>query len=137
MEINNKKNHLARIRFTFIMLLFAMCVTMNVFFFSNYNLYELLNRTTIFETWTISESVIDNDDGNNATFFTTSFFIKNNYSNNTITKKVCSIFMAAAIPDGIGLLLYLIIVFLFFFLTLFILLPDGWTLVNRRVRLDN
>ena len=45
--------------------------------------------------------------------------------------------MITAIPKAMGLLLFLIIVFLFFFLTLFILLPDKWTLINHKVRLDN
>ena len=33
--------------------------------------------------------------------------------------------------------LYQLSLFLFFFLTLFILFPDKWTLINHKVRLDN
>jgi len=45
--------------------------------------------------------------------------------------------ITAAVPKGFGLLLFLIIVFLFYFSALFILLPDEWTLINQKVRLDD
>lgn len=133
----NKNYHLSRIRIYFIMLLFAICFTMNVFFCSNYNLYESLNGATVIETWAISESIIINKDSVNTTNVKASFLNKINSNNETIAKNIGSLFMIAAIPKGISLLLFLIIVFLFFYLTLFILLPDGWTLINQKVRLDN
>ena len=119
------------------MFLFAVCITVNALFCSAYNLYELLDKTTVSETWKISESIVTNEDGNNTACFRTLFLNKNNSSNETITKNRCSILMITAIPKAMGLLLFLIIVFLFFFLTLFILLPDKWTLINHKVRLDN
>lgn len=137
MGINNNKNHLSRIRVSFSMLLFAMCITVNVLFLSTYNIYELPDKTSVIESWAISESNVANKDSDNTTYFKASFLNKNNSYNETITKNVCSIFMIAAIPKGISLLLFLIIVFLFFFLTIFKLLPDRWTLVNQKVRLDN
>lgn len=137
MGINNNKNHLSRIRVSFSMLLFAMCITVNVLFLSTYNIYELLDKTSVIESWAISESNVANKDSDNTTYFKVSFLNKNNSYNETITKNVCSIFMIVAIPKGISLLLFLIIVFLFFSLTIFKLLPDRWTLVNQKVRLDN
>lgn len=137
MEINNQKNHLSRIRVYFIMFLFAMCSTMNVLFCSAYNLYELLDKTTVIETWAISESFVANEDSDNTTYVKASFLNKSTPYNQTITKNISSILMIADIPRGISLLLFLIIVFLFFLLTLFILLPDRWTLINQKVRLDN
>jgi len=137
MEINIKKNHLSRIRVYFIMLLFAMCSTMNVLFCSAHNLYELLDKKTVIETWASSERFVANEDSNNTTHVKASFLNKNNSYNETITKNISSILMIADIPRGINLLLFLIIFFLFFFLTLFILLPDGWTLINQKVRMDN
>ena len=137
MEINNKKNYLSRIRVYFIMFLFAMCSTLNVLFCSAYNLSELLDKTTVIETWAISESFVANEDSDNNTYVKTSFLNKSNPYNQTITKNISSILMVAAIPRGNSLLLFLIIVLLFFFLTLFILLPDRWTLINQKVRLDN
>lgn len=136
MEINIKRNDLSRIRVYFIMLLFAMCLTMNVLFCSTYNLYELLDKTTVIETWAISESIVVNEDSDNNTYVKASSLNKNNSNNETIAKNISSILMIAAIPKGINLFL-LIIASLFFFLTLFILLPDGWTLINQKVRLDN
>ena len=136
MEINNKKNHLSRIGFTFIMLLFVMCLAMHVFFCSN-NLYELLDKAAVIETWTISENIVANEGGDLTTDQKPSFLNKDNFYNKTITKNIHSIRMIAAIAKGISLLLFLIIVFLFFFFTLFILLPDEWTLINQKVRLNN
>ena len=137
MEINNKKNHLSHILFFFIMLLFAAGLTMNVLFCSNYNLYGLSGKTTVIEARANSESSFSNEGGDKTTCFKTSFLDKNNSSNETITKNKCSILTIAAIPKATGLLLFLIIVFLFFYLTLFILLPDKWTLINQKVRLDD
>ena len=137
MEKNLKKNHLSCIRVFFILFLFAVCITVNALFCSAYNLYEVLDKTTVFETCEISGSIVTNVDGNNITCFKTSFLDKNNSSNETITKNKCSILTIAAIPKATGLLLFLIIVFLFFYLTLFILLPDKWTLINQKIRLDN
>ncbi len=137
MEIKNKKNHLSRIRVSFIMLLLAMCLTMNVLFCGTLNLYEFLDKTTVIETWGISESIADNEDSDNTSYVKASLLNKSNSYKETITKNINSIFMITAIPKGISLLFFLIIVFLLFFLTLFILLPDGWTLINQKVRLDN
>ncbi len=128
MEINNKKNHLFRILIFFIMLLFAMGLTMNVLFCSNYNLYELLAKPTVIETMAISESIVTSEDGDDTTHFKASFLNKNNSHTEMIT---------AAVPNGFGPLLILIIVFLFYFSALFILLPDEWTLINQKVRLDD
>ena len=128
MEINNKKNHLFRILIFFIMLLFAMGLTVNVLFCSNYNLYELLAKPTVIETMAISESIVTSEDGDDTTHFKASFLNKNNSHTEMIT---------AAVPKGFGPLLFLIIVFLFYFSALFILLPDEWTLINQKVRLDD
>lgn len=135
MEINIKKNHLSRIRVYFIMLLFAVCSTMNVFFLSAYNLYELLDKTTEIETLAISESYDANED--NDTYVKASLLIKNNSYNETITKSISSMLISVDIPRVNGLLLFLFIVSLFFYLTFFILLPDCWTLIYQKVRLDN
>ena len=86
MEKNIKKNHLSCISVFFILLLFAVCITVNALFCSAYNLYEVLDKTTVFETCEISGSIVTNEDGNNITCFKTSFLYKNNYSNDTITK---------------------------------------------------
>ena len=128
MGINNKKNHLFRILIFFIMLLFVMGLTMNVLFCSNYNLYELLDKPTVIETMAISENIVTNENDDDTTHFKASFFNKNNYNAEMIT---------AAVPKGFGPLLFLIIVFLFYFSALFILLPDEWTLINQKVRLDD
>ena len=128
MEINNKKNHLFRILIFFIMLLFAMGLTMNVLFCSNYNLYELLAKPTVIETMAISESIVTSEDGDDTTHFKASFLNKINSHTEMIT---------AAVPNGFGPLLILIIVLLFYFSALFILLPDEWTLINQKVRLDD
>lgn len=128
MEINNKKNHLFRILIFFIMLLFTMGLTVNVLFCSNYNLYELLAKPTVIETMAISESIVTSEDGDDTTHFKASFLNKNNSHTEMIT---------AAVPNGFGPLLILIIVLLFYFSALFILLPDEWTLINQKVRLDD
>lgn len=137
MEMNHKKNHLFRIRIAFIMLLFAMCLTMNVFFGSSYHLHELSDESVRIETWEITESIAASGDGDNTTNFKTSFLPLNHSSHETTTKNICTIHMPAAIPNGIFLPLFLIIVFLLFFRTLFILLPDDRTLMNQKVRLNN
>lgn len=61
------------------MLLFAACLTMNVIFGSNCYLYESLDNTIIFKTWTISDNITVNEDSNNATYFK-SLFLNNNNS---------------------------------------------------------
>lgn len=50
MGTQNKKNNLYRIIILFSMLLFAACLTMNVFLCGNYHLYELSDKATVFET---------------------------------------------------------------------------------------
>lgn len=134
MEINIKKNHLSRIRAYSIMILFAMCLTMNVFFYSTYNLYELLDKTIVIDTGAISESIVINEDSDNNAFVNASLLNKNNSNYETITKNISSILMIEAIPKGISLFFFLLQLF---FLSLFILLPNGWTLINQKVRLDN
>ena len=128
MEINNKKYNLSYIRAFFIMLLFAICLTVNVLFWSTYNFYELLDKTAVTETWANSESIAANEGSDNTTCVKASFLNKNNSHTEMIT---------AAVPKGFGPHLFLIIVLLFYFSALFILLPDEWTLINQKVRLDD
>ncbi|WP_395028005.1 hypothetical protein [Robinsoniella sp.] len=137
MDTNNKQYHLSRMRVYFKMLLFAMCLTMSALFCSTYNQYELSDNATVIETWAISECIIAHDDGDHNSYFKTLCLNKNNSYNELITKNTSSILPIAAFQKGNSLFLFLIIVFLLFFLTLFILLPDGWTLINQKVRLDN
>lgn len=118
------------------MLLFAAGLTMNVHFCSNSNLYELIDKTTVTEAWEISESIVSNGD-DDTTHFKVSLLSENNSHAETITKNICPIPIIAAIPGGFSLLLFLIIVFLYFFSTLFRLLPDEWTLIRQKVRLDD
>lgn len=137
MEMNHKKNHLSCIGVFFIMLLFAMCLTLNVFSGSSYHLYGLSDEAARIETWEITESIAASGDGDNTTNYKTSFLPLNHSSHETTTKNICTIHMSVAIPNGSVLPLFLIIVFSLFFRTLFILLPDGRTLMNQKVRLDN
>lgn len=119
------------------MLLFAMCLIMNVFFCGAHNPNELLDKTTAIETRRISDSIAANEGGDTDTSSKALFLNKDNSYHKTISKNIFPILIAAAIPIGISVLLFLITVFLFFCLTLCILLPDGWTLINQKVRLDN
>lgn len=119
-----------------VMLLLAICLTINVFFYSSYNIYELSDKATVIETGAISKNYVVNGEGDNTIYFQSSF-LYNNSNNKIITKNLYTITMIAGILKGISLPLILIIVFLFYFLTFFILLPDGWTLIHQKVRLDN
>lgn len=135
MEMNNKKNYLSHILIFSIMLLFAASLTMNVLFCNDYNHYKLIDKTTVTETWEISESIVSNED--DTTHFKTSFLSEHNSHTEIITKNICPIPIAAVIPKGLSLLLFLTIVFLYFFSALFRLLPDEWTLIGQKVRLDD
>lgn len=134
--MNNNKNYLYRIIVFFIMLLFAACLTMNVFFCSSYNLYELLDKTTAIETRAISDSIVSNEDGDNAVYFKHLFLKRNTPYTKTIMKNISPIPMIAAISEDFNLLFVWIIVFLCFFLSFSILLTDKWTLVNLKIRLN-
>lgn len=100
MKINNKKNHLSPIRVSFIMILFAMCLAMNVFLCSSNDLYGPLDKTTAIETWAASESTIVNGDGNITAHLRTSFLNRNNSYNETMTKEICTSPIIAVIPKG-------------------------------------
>lgn len=136
MEIHDEKNHLYNIIIFFSMLLFAVCLTMNVIFGSNYYPYESLDNTIIYKTWTISNNITVNEDSDNVTYSKSLFLNNNNSYTETIIKNICPVPIIAVISKGFSLLLIPIIIFLFFFLNLFILLSDRWTLVNQKIRLD-
>ena len=137
MKISDMKNYLSHILFFFIILLFAASLTMNVLFCSNYNHYELIDKTTVTEAWAISENIVSSEGDDDTTHFKVSLSSDNNSHTETVTKNIYPIPIIAAIPKGFSLLFFLIIVFLYFFLTLFRLLPDEWTLISQKVRLDN
>lgn len=130
MSKDQKKNQLSHIKIIFILLLFAMGLTMNALFCSQYSLYELFHKTAVIETWTTSEDTAAGENGDvNAS--------RTHLGTGTTAKSPCPVLMIAAIPEGSRLLLSLIVIFISFFLTLFTLLPDDWTLVNQKIRLDN
>ncbi len=119
------------------MVLFVMCFTMHALFCGNYNPYESLDQAAITEAWTISESIVTTENNEDTLYSISSSLNENDPHTESITNKSCAISMFAAVPNGSGLFLFLIIAFLDFFLNLFILLPDGWTLITQKVRLDN
>lgn len=130
MERNNMKNNLSRIIAFFIMLLFAVCLIVNVLFCVDYNFYELLDKAAVIETQSVSESIAVNEDDDNIICLKSSFLNKNDSRIKIITKNIYLLPMIADVPKGFSLLLY-------FFFIFFILLPDRWTLINHKVRLDN
>ena len=134
MEISNKKRHLFYIRIYFIMFLFAMCLTMNTFFYITNNSYESLNNITIIETERVSESIAANEDSNNTNYYKSSFLEKNNYHAKPMIENLYSVSIFSAILKRFSWLLIRIIVF---YLILFIFLPNGWTLINQKIRMDN
>lgn len=86
MEKNNMKNNLARIIACFIMLLFAVCSIVNVFFCADYNFYEFIDKTAVIGTQPISEIVAANEGDDNTACFESSFLNNNNSYIKTITK---------------------------------------------------
>lgn len=137
MKLNNKKFYLSHILIFFIMLLFATGLTMNVFFCGNYNLYELFDHATVIETRAISENVVSNENDDDTPHFKAFLLSVNKSHTETITKNLWPRPIIAAIPQSFRLFLFIMLVFLYFFSTLFRLLPDDWTLINQKVRLDD
>lgn len=103
--MKSKKTHLSRIIITFILLLFALCFTMNAFFCATYDLSEWKGNVSEVEIRTIFERIAATD--------------------------------IVAVPIECSPVPFFILVLLFLFLTLFVILPDRWTLISRKVRLDN
>ena len=138
MEIHDEKNHLYNIIIFFSILLFAVCLTMNVIFGSNYYPYESLDNTTVIETWTISESVAANQDSDNTTYFKPLFLNNKDSHTEIITKSICPISIIAAIPKGFSLFPFLVIVFLFIFLILRKYNPFcGHSKTNKQTKISN
>lgn len=106
MEINNKKKYVSYILIFLFMLLFAASLTMNVLFCSNYNIYELIDKTTVTKTWEISENTVCSEDDDDTTHFKVSFLSNNNSHTETITKNIRPIPVIAAIPKGFSLLFF-------------------------------
>ena len=102
-----------------------------------YKLYGLSGRTTVIEARANSESSFSNEGGDKTTCFKTSFLSENNSDTEIITKNICPIPVIAAITQEFSLFLFVILVFLYFFSAFFRLLPDEWTLINQKVRLDD
>lgn len=134
MEKNSMKNNLARIIACFIMLLFAVCSIVNVFFCADYNFYEFIDKTAVIETQPISEIIAANEGDDNTACFEPSFLNKNNSNIKTITKNTYLLSMIADVSKEFTLLLCFFFIFFFIF---FILLPDRRTLINQKIRLDN
>lgn len=137
MKINNKKKNLSHIFIFFIAFLFAASLMMNVLFCNQYNLYPVSEKTSVTEIWITSENTVSNENGDDTLRFETSFSSENNSHTETITTDLSPISMIAVLPKAFSLLCVLIIVFLYFFSTLFRLLPDEWTLIDQKVRLDD
>ena len=133
MGISKKEIRLFHIEIYYVMFLFAMCLTMNAFSCVTYSSYESLNNITVIETGRISESIAK-EDSNNTNYYTSSFLDKNNYHVKLTIENIYLASIFLAIPKKFSWLLIRIIVF---YLILFIFLPNGWTLINQKVRLDN
>lgn len=131
MGISKKEIRLFHIRIYFVMFLFSMCLTMNASVCITYNSCESLNNITVIETGRISES-IDKEDSNNTNYYTSSFLERNNYHAKPMIENLYSVSIFSAILKIFSWLLIRIIVF---YLILFIFLPNGWTLINQKIRM--
>lgn len=133
MGVSKKEIRLFHIKIYFVMFLFTMCLTMNAFFCITYSSYESLNNITVIKTGRISESIAK-EDSNNTNYYTSSFLDKNNYHVKPTIENIYLASIFSAIPKKFSWLLIRIIVF---YLILFIFLPNGWTLINQKIRMDN
>lgn len=140
MKTNNKKNYLSHITIYFIMLLFAVCLTVNAVVCCNYNLYEQSDQAVIIETQTTSKRIdagsAAKGDGDDTTCIQSSFLKRNSHTE-IIMRNKCPIPMSVVFSKGFGQFIFLVIAFLFFYEILSILLSEGWTLIDQKVRLDN
>lgn len=93
------------------MLLFAMCLSVNMFFCSIYNPWDILDKVDIVENGLISEHIDDNEDNPNPTNANASLLNKINSYNEGI--------VMADIPKS---LLFFLFYFLFFTLFFYCLM---------------
>jgi len=137
MELISRKKNISKFLAIFIIILFALSISMNIIFYGSYSDYNIYGETAANKVKAITELEVGEEEaGNNISVNTSSnkIFIRNVTDS---TNKVISILERVFIPNNIGFLTLLFVIFIIFYPFLFIFLPDDLTLVNQKVRLND
>jgi hypothetical protein len=119
-----------------LIILFTVCITLNAILFLDYGRYHYSNSNSEPMNKTINVCMVER--GETSYFSDRSFEIKAIIPGFTdIYEKVCSLFADADILGGWYLQAVLFLILLIIFLSLSVSLPDDFTLINRKIRLNN
>jgi len=136
MESNSRKKSITNIINISIIMLLTTLITMHALLYGNCEDLNLYDKTITYEVKAGTELAIEkaNDYFISANTSKSDMFEINKADN---AKKIPSIIAYAAIPNSICFNTILLVIFIIFCLTSFKFLPDDWTLINQKVRLDD
>jgi hypothetical protein len=137
MELNCRKKAISYVMNISIIIILAMFITMHAFFYGSSDILNLHDETTAYEGMEITELEADEVETDNIISASTLKYGISKGNSADTTEKTTSIITYASYPSSIAFNTILIIAFIIFCLSLFKILPDDWTLINQKVRLDD
>ena len=137
MKLTCKKKNLLNIKLAFIIMLLAICMSMNILLLGKADVYYSYEKITDYEVKSVAQSEPVEGDPGHISIDNTSYLQKPSPNKGTFTKKALSIFIDAALSNSTCLNIIFVIFCIILNLSLFISLPDDWTLINQKVRLDD
>jgi len=137
MKLISRMKNTSKFLAIFIIILFALSISMNIIFYGSYSDNNLYEDTAANKVKTITEPPVGEDVADNMISFNTSSNATFTRNVTDSTNKVISIFKRVYIPNNIDFLVLLFVIFIIFYSFLFIFLPNDLTLVNQKVRLND
>jgi hypothetical protein len=108
---------------------------MHAFLYGNSGVNNIIDSLNTFEVKTVAEHVLGDEDNNIAFYLSKEVNYK--VDKFEATPKVIPTFKSVVLLHNLYFLTFLIVVFIFFYTILFNSLPDDWTLLNQKVRLND
>ena len=136
MELRFRKINISNILLIIAIILFGVSITMYALLYGNYGAFNIYSASTAVEVKAVVESELEEAETDNIITNAVTNVVHRIYKVTT-SSKVISIFSNAVISNSLYFQPILFIILMLLCSNLFIPLPDDWTLLNQKVRLND
>lgn len=136
MELRCRKINISNIVFVIAILLFGVSITMYALLYGNYGAFNICSVSTAAEVKAVVGCEIDEADTNHVITETVTHVIHQLYKAGS-SSKVIKLLSYAVISNNFYLQPILFVILIILCSNLFISLPDDWTLLGQKVRLND
>lgn len=136
MELRCRKINILNVLFIIVLLLFGVSINMYALFYGNYSAFNIYSGSTVAEVKAVVECEKDETDTNHVIINSVTHVVHQIYKVAS-GSKVIILLSNAVISNNINIQPILFVILMILCSNLFMFLPDDWTLMGQKVRLND